>query len=207
MNWYPRHIVGAAIVLSLAFAPPGVWQPEKTRTGAATFAAGCFWCVEEAFDKVDGVVSTTSGYTGGRTPNPTYEQVSAGDTGHTEAVQVTYDPSKVSYETLLRTFWQNVDAVDAGGQFCDRGSQYRSGIYVHSQEQRQQAEASKTQIAARLGKRIATEIVGAGPFYKAEEYHQDYYKKNPVRYKFYKWNCGRAQRLEELWGRTLDPPS
>ena len=143
----------------------------------------------------------SSGFTAGHTPNPTYEQVSSGGTGHTEAVQVTYDPAKVSYETLLKTFWHNVDAVDAGGQFCDRGSQYRSGIYVHSPAQQQQAEASKTQIAAQLGKSVATEIVAVGPFYKAEGYHQDYYKKNPARYKFYKWNCGRAQRLEALWGK------
>ena len=168
----------------------------------ATFSAGCFWCVEEAFDKVDGVISTTSGYTAGRIPNPTYEQVSSRGTGRAEAVQVTYDPSKVSYDTLLKTFWHNVDAVDAGGQFCDRGSQYRSGIYFHSQEQRQQAEASKTQVAAQLGKPVATEIVAFRPFYMAEESHPDYYKKNPVRYKFYKWACGRAQRLEELWGKA-----
>ena len=201
MNQYARRITGAAVVLSLAFATPSVSQPGKpVRTDTATFAAGCFWCVEEAFDKLDGVISTTSGYAAGRTLNPTYERVSSGGTGHTETVQVTYDPAKVSYDTLLKTFWHNVDAVDAGGQFCDRGSQYRSGIYFHSQEQRQQAEASKTQVAAQLGKPVATEIVAAGPFYKAEEYHQDYYKKNPVRYKFYKWNCGRAQRLEELWG-------
>ena len=170
-------------------------------TATATFAAGCFWCVEEAFDKLEGVLSTTSGYTGGRTPNPTYEEVSSGATGHTEAVEVIYDPSKLSYETLLQTFWLNVDAVDAGGQFCDRGSQYRSAIFYHSAEQQQKAEASRKQAAAQLGKPIATEIAKAGPFYKAEAYHQDYYKINPVRYRFYKWNCGRAQRLEELWGQ------
>ncbi|MGH8982445.1 MAG: peptide-methionine (S)-S-oxide reductase MsrA [Acidimicrobiia bacterium] len=198
-----RFVVALTIAFGAAFAAPVASQPKTTsRTETATFAAGCFWCVEEAFDKVAGVVATTSGYTAGTTTNPTYEQVSAGGTGHTEAVQVTYDPAKVSYETLLETFWRNVDAVDAGGQFCDRGSQYRSGIYVHSPAQQQQAEASKTQIAAQLGKSVATEIVAAGPFYKAEGYHQDYYKKNPVRYKFYKWNCGRAQRLEALWGKT-----
>ncbi len=203
MTQSSRWIIALTIGFSAVFAAPAVAQPETTaRTETATFAAGCFWCVEEAFDKVAGVIATTSGFTAGHTPNPTYEQVSSGGTGHTEAVQVTYDPAKVSYETLLKTFWRNVDAVDAGGQFCDRGSQYRSGIYVHSPAQQQQAEASKTQIAAQLGKSVATEIVSAGPFYQAEGYHQDYYKKNPVRYKFYKWNCGRAQRLEALWGKT-----
>ncbi len=195
-----RSMLGIAIALGLALAAPRRAQTAQTET--ATFAAGCFWCVEEAFDKVAGVTSTTSGYTAGRTPNPTYEQVSSGGTGHTEALQVTYDPSKVSYDRLLEAFWRNVDAVDGGGQFCDRGSQYRSGIYVHSSEQRQLADASKKRIAAQLGKPIATEIASADPFYKAEDYHQDYYKKNPVRYKFYKWNCGRAQRLEALWGKA-----
>lgn len=196
------HIIGLAVALGLVWASASIAQttPDGNRA-TAIFAAGCFWCVEEAFDGVPGVLSTTSGYTGGRTPNPTYEQVSSGGTGHTEAVEVTYDPSRVSYETLLQTFWRNVDAVDSGGQFCDRGSQYRSGIFFHSAEQQQLANASKKQMAEKLGKPIATEILPAGPFYKAEEYHQDYYKKNPLRYKFYKWNCGRAQRLEELWGK------
>lgn len=191
----------AVLALGVAFAVAGRAQsPKKQETVTATFAAGCFWCVEEAFDKVDGVLTTTSGYMGGRTANPTYEQVSSGGTGHTEALQVTYDPSRVSYEALLRTFWHNVDPLDAGGQFCDRGSQYRSGIFYHSDGQRQEAEASKQRVAALLGKPVVTEIVSAGPFYKAEEYHQGYAERNPVRYKFYKWNCGRAQRLEELWG-------
>lgn len=167
----------------------------------ATFAGGCFWCVEEAFDKVNGVQSTTSGYMGGRIANPTYEQVSSGGTGHVEAVQVVFDPAKVSYATLLETFWHNIDALDGGGQFCDRGEQYRSVIFFHTTDQQQQADASKARAAATLGKPIATRIVQAGPFYPAEGYHQDYYKKNPVRYRFYKWNCGRAQRLDELWGK------
>ena len=199
MNRYVRP--AAVLALGVAFAVSGRAQSPKTQeTATATFAAGCFWCVEEAFDKVDGVLTTTSGYIGGRTANPTYEQVSSGGTGHTEALQVTYDPSRVTYETLLRTFWHNVDPLDAGGQFCDRGSQYRSGIFYHSDEQRQQAEASKQRVAAQLGKPVVTEIVSAGPFYKAEEYHQGYHERNPVRYKFYKWNCRRAQRLEALWG-------
>ncbi len=190
------------LALVLAGATAGPAQTARTAPSeTAIFAAGCFWCVEEAFDKVAGVTATLSGYTAGRTTNPTYEQVSSGGTGHTEAVQVTFDPSKVTYDTLLEVFWRNVDAVDGGGQFCDRGSQYRSGIYVQSEQQRERAEASKARIAARLGKPIASEIVTAGPFYAAEAYHQDYYTKNSVRYKFYKWNCGRAQRLEQLWGK------
>ena len=195
-----QSIAAMALVLGLALATPGRSQTARTET--ATFAAGCFWCVEEAFDKLAGVLSTTSGYTAGRTKNPTYEEVSGGGTGHTEAVQVTYDPATVNYETLLQTFWHNVDPVDAGGQFCDRGSQYRSGIYVHSEEQRRLADASKARVTAQLGKPVTAEIASVGPFYAAEAYHQDYYKKNPVRYRFYKWNCGRVQRLEEVWGKS-----
>lgn len=192
-----------ALALGVALAGPGAAQTgPRQREARAVFAAGCFWCVEEAFDKVDGVLTTTSGYIGGHTVRPTYEQVSSGGTGHTEAVEITYDPSRVSYESLLQTFWHNVDPLDAGGQFCDRGSQYRSGIFYHSAEQKQQAEASKVRVATQLGKPVATEIVPAGPFYAAEAYHQGYHEKNPVRYKFYKWNCGRAQRLGELWGSS-----
>jgi peptide-methionine (S)-S-oxide reductase len=190
----------ATCVTLAACAAEGYDQAGHSKA-TATFAGGCFWCVEEAFDAVDGVLSTTSGYTGGQRRNPTYEQVSSGETGHVEAVRVVFDPSKVSYEKLLEVFWRNVDAVDAGGQFCDRGSQYRAAVFYHSNEQRQQAEASKADIAARLGQAVVTDIVAAGPFYQADEYHQDYYKRNPLRYKFYKWNCGRAQRLEALWGK------
>jgi peptide-methionine (S)-S-oxide reductase len=172
------------------------------QTGVATFAAGCFWCVEEAFDKVDGVRTTTSGYTGGQRPNPTYEEVSSGTTGHTEAVQVAYDPSRVSYRTLLQTFWHNVDPIDGAGQFCDRGRQYRPAIFVHSEEQREEAEESRREVAAQLGRAVAVEIVPAPDFYAAEAYHQDYYTKNPLRYRFYKWSCGRAQRLQEIWGES-----
>ena len=196
-----NRITLIVVALGLAVALPGAAQTgAKPPAAKAIFAAGCFWCVEEVFDKVDGVLTTTSGYIGGRTSNPTYEEVSSGGTGHTEAVEITYDPSRVSYESLLQTFWRNVDALDAGGQFCDRGSQYRSGIFYLSPEQKQLAEASKAQVATQLGKPVATEIVPAGPFYAAEDYHQGYHQKNPVRYKFYKWNCGRAQRLEALWG-------
>jgi peptide-methionine (S)-S-oxide reductase len=171
-------------------------------TATAIFAGGCFWCMEHPFDELDGVISTTSGYTGGHVANPTYHQVSAGTTGHAEAVQVVYDPAKVGYDKLLEVFWHNVDPLDAGGQFCDRGSQYRTGIFYTTEEQRRLAEASKKALedSGRLPAPIVTEIVEAGPFYPAEDYHQDYYKTNPVRYKFYRFTCGRDQRLEEVWG-------
>jgi peptide-methionine (S)-S-oxide reductase len=199
-----RYALGVALAIAFSAATtPATSQTDGAQTPAtAIFAAGCFWCVEEAFDKIDGVLTTTSGYTGGRTKNPSYEAVSSGGTGHTEALQVTYDPSRVSYDTLLQTFWHNVDAVDGGGQFCDRGDQYRPAIFYHSEDQQQRAEASKARIATQLGTGVAVPVVSAAAFYKAEDYHQDYYKKNPVRYKFYKWNCGRAQRLEALWGKS-----
>jgi peptide-methionine (S)-S-oxide reductase len=158
--------------------------------------------MEPPYDKLDGVLATTSGYAGGDKVDPTYEEVSAGGTGHAEVVQVTYDPAKVSYEQLLEVFWRNVDPLDAGGQFCDRGDQYRTAIFVHDEEQRQLAEASKQALvdSGRFEQPIVTEIVAAGPFYPAEDYHQDYYEKNPLRYKLYRWNCGRDQRLTEVWG-------
>jgi peptide-methionine (S)-S-oxide reductase len=179
------------------FAAVGAAAAEKT----ATFAGGCFWCVEADFDKVEGVISTTSGYIGGRTANPTYEQVSAGGTGHAEAVAIVFDPAKVSYQKLIDVFWRNIDPLAKDAQFCDHGSQYRSAVFYHDEEQRALAEAAKAKVAARLKQPIYTEIVAAGPFYKAEDYHQDYYKKNPLRYKFYRFNCGRDARLEELWGK------
>jgi peptide-methionine (S)-S-oxide reductase len=174
----------------------------KDGEAVATFAGGCFWCMEPPYDKLDGVLATISGYTGGSKVDPTYKEVSAGGTGHTEAVRITYDPSKVTYEQLLEVFWQNVDPLDAGGQFCDRGDQYRTGIFAHDDEQRRLAEASKQALVGsrRFEQPIVTEIVAAGAFYPAEDYHQDYYEKNPIRYKFYRWNCGRDQRLAELWG-------
>ncbi|WP_447978849.1 peptide-methionine (S)-S-oxide reductase MsrA [Candidatus Nitrospira bockiana] len=170
----------------------------------ATFAGGCFWCVEEAFDKVTGVVATTSGYTGGSRPRPTYEDVSAGGTGHAEAVEVLFDPAQVSYAHLLDVFWRNIDPTTPDRQFCDRGNQYRSAIFYHNEEQRRLAEASKQVLEQRKPFKdpIVTQIVPASAFFAAEDYHQDFYKKNPFRYKFYKFNCGRAQRLEELWGKT-----
>lgn len=172
---------------------------DQSRT--AIFAGGCFWCVEEVFDKVDGVIETTSGYTGGVLPNPTYEQVTAGGTGHAEALRVKYDPSRVSYAQLLEAFWQNVDPFDDGGQFCDRGSSYRSAIFVMNDEEERLSREASDRIAKQFGRKVATEIVRAAPFYAAEGYHQDYHTKNPLRYAFYRWNCGRAQRLEEIWGK------
>ena len=169
----------------------------------AVFAAGCFWCTEEAFEKVPGVTSAVSGYIGGNTKNPTYEQVSSGTTGHTEAVQVTYDPAKVSYEKLLDTFWVNHDPTVTDRQFCDRGSQYRPAIFVYNDEQKRLAEASKAkwEKLKPFKQPILTPVVQAGEFWPAEEYHQDYYKKNSVRYKFYVTGCGRYDRLDQLWGK------
>jgi peptide-methionine (S)-S-oxide reductase len=174
----------------------------KPATAKATFAGGCFWCMEEAFDPVPGVISTVSGYMGGHTKNPTYEQISTGRTGHAEVVQIEYDPQKVTYEKLLEVFWRNIDPTQRDAQFCDHGSQYRSGVFFHDEEQRRLAEASRAAVAKnkRFKGEIVTEITKAGEFYTAEDYHQDYYKKNPVRYKYYKTGCGRAARLKELWG-------
>ena len=168
----------------------------------AIFAGGCFWCMEPPFEKLGGVISVTSGYTGGEKKNPTYEEVSAGGTGHAEAVQIVYDPKKVDYETLLEVFWQNIDPTDGGGQFVDRGSQYRSAIFILDDTQKRLAEESKERLArsGRFAAAIVTEIVAATTFYPAEEYHQDYYKKNPVRYKYYRWGSGRDQFLDRIWG-------
>ncbi len=173
---------------------------ENART--AVFAGGCFWCTESDFEKADGVIEVISGYTGGHVENPSYEEVSAGGTGHVESVKVYYDPEKISYQQLLDVFWRHVDPTDAGGQFVDRGSQYRSVIWYADDHQHQLAEASKKELAASgvFDKPIVTEILPLGPFYPAEEYHQDYYKKNPIRYKFYRWNSGRDQFLEKAWG-------
>jgi len=179
-------------------------QPDNSDQAVATFAGGCFWCMEPPFDELEGVSSTISGYIGGHVENPSYEQVTTGRTGHAEAMQVTYDPEVVDYATLLDVYWQNIDPLDSGGQFCDRGSSYRSTIFVHTAEQRELAEASKQEIvdSGQLNGEIVTPIEEATTFYPAEEYHQDYYEKNPLRYRFYKWNCGREQRLEEVWGEN-----
>ncbi len=168
----------------------------------ATFAGGCFWCVESDFDRVTGVVRTVSGYTGGHLRNPTYQQVSAGSTGHREAVQIFFDRTKVTFDTLVEIFWRSVDPTDAGGQFCDRGESYQTAIFANSPEQARIAEASKDRLeqSGQLRPAIVTPIEPATPFYGAEEYHQDYYQKNPLRYKFYRFRCGRDARIEELWG-------
>lgn len=172
----------------------------------ATFAGGCFWCMEPPYDKLPGVVSTTSGYMGGKTRNPTYEQVSSGGTGHAEVVQVIYDPKKVSYDKLLEVYWRNVDPTQRDGQFCDHGSQYRTAIFFHDGEQKRAADASKAVLLKKkpFPGEIVTEITSATEFYPAEDYHQDYYRKNPVRYKFYRSGCGRDARLKELWGKPAD---
>ncbi len=168
----------------------------------ATFAGGCFWCMEHPFDEIPGVVSVMSGYTGGQKRNPTYEEVSAGGTGHAESVQIVYDPAKVTYERLLNVFWHNIDPTTRDRQFCDSGHQYRSAIFYHTEEQRRLALRSKELLEKNKPFKgpVVTEIVPAGEFYPAEDYHQHYYKKNPIRYKFYRYSCGRDKRLEELWG-------
>jgi peptide-methionine (S)-S-oxide reductase len=172
--------------------------PAGAATQKATLAAGCFWCVEADFDKLPGVISTTSGYTGGTLKNPTYEQVSRGGTGHTEAVEIVFDPSKVTYEQLLEHFWKNVDPLTANRQFCDVGDQYRPAIFVHDEAQRRAAEESKARVQRRFTEPVVVQIAAVAPFYRAEPYHQDYYKKNPVQYRYYRWSCGRDGRLEEL---------
>jgi peptide-methionine (S)-S-oxide reductase len=188
----------AIIASLLCLAAIGVADAQER--ARATFAGGCFWCMEPPFDKLDGVVSTTSGYTGGRTADPTYEQVSAGRTGHAEVVEVLYDPRKTTYSQLLDVFWRNIDPLTANAQFCDVGSQYRAAIFVHDETQRRLAEESKTAVARRLQKPVVTEVVTASKFWPAEDYHQDYYKKNPIRYNLYRAGCGRDQRLEAIWG-------
>jgi peptide-methionine (S)-S-oxide reductase len=175
---------------------------EGRRTAKATFAGGCFWCMEHPFDSLEGVISVTSGYTGGTKKNPTYQEVSAGGTGHAESVQIVYDPAKIGYGKLLEVFWHNIDPTTPNRQFCDVGSQYRPAIFYHDEEQKRLAEASKRDLEKTkpFKESVVTEIAPASEFYPAEEYHQHYYKKNPVRYKFYRYNCGRDQRLKELWG-------
>ena len=194
-------ILGALGLLSGSSAQDKPAAP-ASRLAKATFAGGCFWCMEPPFDELNGVVSTTSGYIGGGTLDPTYEEVSAGGTGHAEAVEVLYDPAKITYERLLDVFWRNVDPTVRDRQFCDVGNQYRTAIFSHDETQKRLAEQSKQALerSKPFKEAIVTEIVPAGRFYPAEEYHQDYYKKNPVRYKFYRYNCGRDRRLEQLWG-------
>ncbi len=179
-------------------APPPV--PEGASVGVALFAGGCFWCMEKPFDQMPGVLSTTSGYAGGEGENPTYEQVSSGRSGHIEVVEVRYDPAQVSYAQLLNTFWRNVDPLAVNRQFCDAGPQYRSAIFALDDEQRTLAEASRDELELRFGRDVATEILPTARFWPAEDYHQDYYLKNPLRYSYYRSRCGRDARLQALWG-------
>lgn len=196
------------LLLCISLLPPALLAQAQPKPGAglavATFAGGCFWCMEQPFDVLPGVVSTTSGYIGGTKVDPTYEEVSRGTTGHTEAVQVVYDPRKITYEKLLEVFWRNIDPITPNAQFCDHGSQYRSGIFTHDEEQFRLAKDSRARIERTKTFRepIVTEITPAKTFYRAEEYHQDYYKKNPLRYKYYRSQCGRDARLEQLWGKA-----
>jgi len=196
-----------AAVTAVAAGNDSMTKPKEAVSGkqeVATFAGGCFWCMEAPFDKLPGVISVTVGYTGGHVKNPTYEQVSAGGTGHAESVQIVYDPGKISYEKLLDIFWHNIDPTVKDRQFCDIGSQYRSAIFYHNEEQKVLARKSKEALEKTKPFKgpIVTEITPASEFYPAEEYHQHYYKKNPIRYKYYRYGCGRDQRLEQLWGKA-----
>lgn len=201
-RFLPGLALTCALTFAFAFRSSAESPKPKPAAKLATFAGGCFWCMEGPFDKLDGVFATTSGYTGGKTKDPTYEEVSSGSTGHTEAVQIAYDPTKITYEKLLDVFWRNIDPVSPNGQFCDRGNQYRPGVFVHDADQRKAAEASRAALekSGRFGAKIPVEITDATTFYAAEEYHQNYYEKNPIRYKFYRSRCGRDERLKELWG-------
>lgn len=196
-------LFGLAGVLGLAAQQPAFdFSSLGDELEAAVLAGGCFWCMEPPYDELDGVVATISGYTGGDLPNPTYQQVIRNDTGHYEAVLVVYRPDMVSYEEILDLFWVNIDPLDDGGQFCDRGSSYLSGIFYRDADQRRIAQESRQEIRSEIRQRgeIVTEIMPAGPFYVAEEYHQDYYRKNPLRYRTYRTGCGRDARLQALWG-------
>lgn len=212
-TWRHRLLASSIIALggllaacepTAAQAPqPQATQQTVANPGVAIFAGGCFWCTESDFDKMPGVIETTSGYIGGHVENPTYEQVSAGNSGHIEAVRVRFDSSKTSYAQLVEAFWPTIDPVTANAQFCDRGPQYRSAIFYSNAEEQQLAEASKTALdkSGRLPAPVVTEILAASTFYPAEDYHQDYYQRNPLRYNYYRNGCGRDQRLEQLWGK------
>ena len=191
-----------SLFITPIFAANQAASPTTGQEEIAIFAGGCFWCMEPAFDKLDGVISTTSGYTAGHKKNPTYKEVSAGGSGHTEAMQVVFNPEKISYAELLEVFWKNIDPVAVNRQFCDAGTQYRSGIYYLNKAQEMAARQSFQQLEKNRPFEgvIATEIVAASTFYPAEDYHQDYYQKNPIRYKYYRYRCGRDQRLQEIWG-------
>jgi len=197
MKMLIAEMLGLSVILIAATTAMAAINLEK-----ATFAGGCFWCMEHPFDEIPGVVSVTSGYTGGQKKNPTYEEVSAGGTGHAESVQVVYDPARVTYEKLLNVFWHNIDPTAKDRQFCDSGRQYRSAIFYHNEEQHRLAMQSKALLEKNktFNGPVVTEIVQATEFYSAEDYHQHYYKNNPIRYKYYRFRCGRDQRLKELWG-------
>jgi len=182
-------------LLLLGSISPAMEAENKT----VVFAGGCFWCMQPQFDQTEGVVKTAVGYSGGASANPTYEQVTSGKTGHKEVIQITYDPDKISFEKLLKVFWYNIDPLDDRGQFCDKGTQYAAAIFVADDAERTAAMASIKEVETKLGQKIATQILDATPFYMAEDYHQDYYKKNPLRYKMYKAGCGRDERTEEIW--------
>ena len=194
---FSRLVLVASLIVLPAMA-------QGADVAKATFAGGCFWCMEPPYDKLDGVIATTSGYAGGHVDNPTYEQVSSGGTGHVEVVQVTYDPDKITYQELLDVYWPNTDPTDPDGQFCDQGSSYRPAIFYHNEEQKRLAEASKEALQKNkpFEGPVTTKIEPLNDnFWAAEDYHQNYYKKNPVRYKFYRYRCGRDDRLGELWGK------
>jgi len=199
-------LINALLIFGLIGTAQGDTKQTSSAEGLAraTFAGGCFWCMEHPYDELEGVKSTTSGNTGGHLKNPTYREVSSGGTGHTEAVEVVYDPKKISYEKLLKVFWRNVDPLTPNRQFCDSGSQYRTGIFYHNEEQRRLAEESKKALeeSGRFSQPIVTEITAASKFYAAEDYHQDYYEKNPIQYAIYRYSCGRDRRLKELWGES-----
>lgn len=191
------------IVFALSLAATvaaGSAHAQSDNRESAILAGGCFWCMEPPYDETEGVLATISGYSGGDELNPTYEQVSSGTTGHIEVVKIEYDPSKVGYEKLLDIFWRNIDPLDPAGQFCDKGSQYRSAIFYGNEEEKRLAEESKKKIEEKLGKPVVTEILPEKTFYAAEDYHQNYYQENPIRYKLYRYGCGRDARLEEVWG-------
>jgi len=213
MSGAGRRRLGLLAALATGFMLTWLTLPERslraqervevalTEVAYATFAGGCFWCMEGPFDKLEGVISTTSGYAGGTEPAPTYETVSAGRTGHAEVVQVAYDPARITYEALLDVFWRNIDPFAVNRQFCDGGPQYRSAVFFHSEAQRAAAEATKAALTERFGQPIATQIAPLGTsFTPAEDYHQDYYLKNPLRYRYYRNSCGRDSRLQAIWG-------
>lgn len=207
-NLQPRWQLPAAVktvflsFIVIATLGLGTASPAAAEPAQATFAGGCFWCMEHPFDELPGVTNTTSGYMGGTVEDPSYYQVSSGNTGHAEVVQVEYDSDIVSYDTLLDTFWRNVDPLDSRGQFCDKGSQYRSAIFYGTETEQQLAETSKQTVGKLFDQPIATSVVPASQFYAAEDYHQDYYQTHPARYRIYRFGCGRDQRLAELWGQA-----